>query len=103
MSKRHQHRIVTEPYEPLRELQRYGEVVSVPIALEASVRGVSVENLNQVLVDTMTLRRYVQKSTTGRSSGPTFLPAPPALRQALRRTERAGGLHRGSEFSRSAA
>src|SRR5712664_146927 len=56
MSKRHQHRI-----ESVRELQHYGTVVSVPIALDASVRGVSVENLNQVLADTMTLRDLYKK------------------------------------------
>src|SRR5882762_1878189 len=66
MSKRHQHRI-----ESLRELQHYGTVVSVPIALDASVRGVSVENLNQVLVDTMTLRDLYKKHHW-QVSGPTF-------------------------------
>ena len=71
MSKKHQHRIVTEPYEPLRELQRYGTVVSVPIALDASVRGVSVDNLNQLLVDTMTLRDLYKKHHW-QVSGPTF-------------------------------
>src|SRR5437870_11763016 len=71
MSKRHQHRIVTEPYEPLRELRRYGTVVSVPIALDASVRGVSAENLNQVLVDTMTLRDMYKKHHC-QLSGPTI-------------------------------
>jgi starvation-inducible DNA-binding protein len=72
MSKRHQHRMMTEPYpEPSRELQRYGTIVAVPIALEASVRGVSVENLNQVLVDTMTLRDLYKKHHW-QVSGPTF-------------------------------
>jgi starvation-inducible DNA-binding protein len=71
MSKRHQHRIVTEPHESLRELQHYGTVVSVPIALDASVRSVSVENLNQVLVDTMTLRDLYKKHHW-QVSGPTF-------------------------------
>ena len=56
MSKRHPSRIVTGPYEPLRELQRYGMIVSVPSALDASVRGVSIANLKQLLVDTLTLR-----------------------------------------------
>jgi hypothetical protein len=37
-------------------LQHYGTVGSVPIALDVSVRGVGVENLDPVLVDTMTLR-----------------------------------------------
>jgi len=71
MSKRHQHLIVTAPYEPLKELQRYGVVVPVPIALDASVRGVSVENLNQLLVDTMTLRDLYKKHHW-QVSGPTF-------------------------------
>jgi starvation-inducible DNA-binding protein len=66
MSKRHQHRI-----ESVRELQHYGTVVSVPIALDASVRGVSVENLNQVLADTMTLRDLYKKHHW-QVSGPTF-------------------------------
>src|SRR2546429_4931102 len=51
--------------------QHYGTVVSVPIALDASVRGVSVENLNQVLVDTMTLRDLYKKHHW-QVSGPTF-------------------------------
>jgi starvation-inducible DNA-binding protein len=64
--------MVTELYpEPPRELQRYGTIVAVPIALEASVRGVSVENLNQVLVDTMTLRDMYKKHHW-QVSGPTF-------------------------------
>ena len=71
MSKRQQHRIPAEPYGSLRELQHYGTVVSVPIALDASVRGVSVENLNQVLVDTMTLRDLYKKHHW-QVSGPTF-------------------------------
>ena len=71
MSKRHQHRIVTEPHGSLRELQHYGTVVSVPIALDASVRSVSVENLNQVLADTLTLRDLYKKHHW-QVSGPTF-------------------------------
>ena len=71
MSKRHQHRILTEPHGSLREFQHYGTVVSVPIALDASVRGVSVDNLNQVLVDTMTLRDLYKKHHW-QVSGPTF-------------------------------
>jgi len=64
--------MVTELYpEPPRELQRYGKIVAVPIALEASVRGVSVENLNQVLVDTMTLRDMYKKRHW-QVSGPIF-------------------------------
>ena len=71
MSKRQQHHIAAEPHGSLRELQHYGTVVSVPIALDASVRGVSVDNLNQVLVDTMTLRDLYKKHHW-QVSGPTF-------------------------------
>ena len=71
MSKRQQHHIAAEPHGSLRELQHYGTVVSVPIALDASVRGVSVDNPNQVLVDTMTLRDLYKKHHW-QVSGPTF-------------------------------
>jgi starvation-inducible DNA-binding protein len=54
-----------------KELQPYGTVVHVPIALDASVRGVSIENLNQMLVDTMTLRDLYKKHHW-QVSGPTF-------------------------------
>lgn len=54
-----------------RELQPYGTVVSVPIALDATVRGTSVENLNQLLADTMTLRDLYKKHHW-HVSGPTF-------------------------------
>jgi starvation-inducible DNA-binding protein len=72
VSKKAEGRTVTEPYhEHPRELQRYGTVVSVPIALDASVRGTSVENLNQLLADTMTLRDLYKKHHW-QVSGPTF-------------------------------
>ena len=48
MSKRHPSRIVTGPYERLEELQRDGMIVSIPIALDASARGVSVANLEHL-------------------------------------------------------
>ena len=54
-----------------RELQQYGTVVSVPIALHAEVRGTSVANLNQVLADTMMLRDLYKKHHW-HVSGPTF-------------------------------
>ncbi len=49
MSKRHPGRIGTGPYEPLGELQRYGVIVSIPIALDASARDVSVANLEHLV------------------------------------------------------
>ena len=38
------------------EIQPFGHIVKMPIALEESVCEESVENLNQLLADTMTLR-----------------------------------------------
>jgi len=54
-----------------RERQPYGTVVSVPIALDASVRSGSIENLNQLLADIMTLRDLYKKHHW-QVSGPTF-------------------------------
>jgi starvation-inducible DNA-binding protein len=54
-----------------RDLHHYGTVALVPMALDASVRGVSVGNLNQLLVDTMTLRDMYKKHH-GQLSGPTW-------------------------------
>ena len=54
-----------------RELQPYGTVVSVPIALDAAVRQGSVEDLNQLLADTLTLRDLYKKHHW-QVSGPTF-------------------------------
>ena len=54
-----------------RELQHYGTVVPVPIALERSARAASTENLNQILADTMTLRDLYKKHHW-QASGPTF-------------------------------
>jgi starvation-inducible DNA-binding protein len=74
MSKKHEHRAVLELHrEPPRELQRHGTVVSMPIALDATVRGVSAENLNQLLADIMTLRDLYKKHHW-QVSGPTFYP-----------------------------
>src|SRR2546430_16446916 len=96
MSKRHQHLIVTEPYEPLKELQRYGVVVPVPIALDASVRGISVENLNQLLVDTMTLRDLYKKHHW-QVSGPTFYQLHLLFDKHFNEQAQAGRRHRGTD------
>src|SRR5207244_8601300 len=52
-------------------LQHYGTVARRPIALDASVRSASVDNLNQLLVDTMTLRDMYKKHHW-QVGGPTF-------------------------------
>ena len=54
-----------------RELQRYGTVSRLPIALDAATCARSVENLNQLLADTMTLRDLYKKHHW-QVSGPTF-------------------------------
>jgi starvation-inducible DNA-binding protein len=54
-----------------RERQPYGTIVSVPIALDTEVRRTSVENLNQLLADTMTLRDLYKKHHW-QVGGPTF-------------------------------
>jgi starvation-inducible DNA-binding protein len=43
------------------EIQPFGHLVSMPIALAQSARKESVENLNQLLADTMTLRDLYKK------------------------------------------
>src|SRR5213083_3351893 len=72
MSKRQDNLTLTERYTPHpKELQHYGTVAHVSIALDASVRGISAENLNQLLVDTMTLRDLYKKAHW-QVVGPTF-------------------------------
>ena len=53
------------------EIQPYGHLIRMPIALAESACKESVENLNQVLADTMTLRDLYKKHHWQRS-GPTF-------------------------------
>ncbi len=43
------------------EIQAYGSVVSMPIALAEEIRRESAENLNQLLADTITLRDLYKK------------------------------------------
>ncbi|WP_242150109.1 Dps family protein [Sphingomonas sp. BAUL-RG-20F-R05-02] len=54
-----------------REIQPYGTLKNLPIALEDNARAQSVEILNQVLVDTMTLRDMYKKHHW-QMSGATF-------------------------------
>lgn len=53
------------------EIQPYGHVIRMPIALADSVCKQSVEHLNQLLADTMTLRDLYKKHHW-HVSGPTF-------------------------------
>ena len=53
------------------EIQPYGRLIAMPIALAESARKESVANLNQLLADTMTLRD-VYKKHHWQVSGPTF-------------------------------
>ena len=54
-----------------REFQAFGQVVHMPIALSQNVAKQSVENLNQVLADTITLRDLYKKHHW-QVAGPTF-------------------------------
>jgi starvation-inducible DNA-binding protein len=54
-----------------RELQAFGTLTRLPIALDESVRQSSVEILNQTLADTITLRDLYKKHHW-QVSGPTF-------------------------------
>ena len=54
-----------------KELQHFGTMARLPIALEASACATSVDNLNQVLADSMTLRDMYKKHHW-QVGGPTF-------------------------------
>ena len=76
MIKRNEHASVIErarpvPVHPSEDLQHYGTVARLPIALDAAVCAASVENLNQLLADTMTLRDLYKKHHW-QLSGSTF-------------------------------
>ena len=58
-------------HQHAREIQPYGHLISLPIALAESVRKEGVENLNQLLADTMTLRDLYKKHHW-QVAGPTF-------------------------------
>jgi starvation-inducible DNA-binding protein len=54
-----------------REIQSFGSVVAMPIALGENTRRASADNLNQLLADTITLRDLYKKHHW-QVSGPTF-------------------------------
>jgi len=53
------------------EFQRYGSLIHRPISLDDRVRQASVDRLNQILADTITLRDMYKKHHW-QTSGPTF-------------------------------
>jgi starvation-inducible DNA-binding protein len=76
MTKRDGRPITFERARPLevhqaREIQHYGTVSRLPIALDTTVCAASIENLNQLLADTMTMRDLYKKHHW-QVSGPTF-------------------------------
>src|SRR2546428_228615 len=76
MSKKDEGAVLTERARPVtvhetKELQHYGPVARLPIALDASICAASAGNLNQLLADTMTLRDLYKKHHW-QVSGPTF-------------------------------
>ncbi len=58
-------------HQKAHEIQPFGHLVKMPIALPESVCKESLENLNQLLADTMTLRDMYKKHHW-QVSGPTF-------------------------------
>jgi len=48
-------------HQHAREIQPYGKITKLPIALDESTCAQSVENLNQILADTITLRDMYKK------------------------------------------
>jgi starvation-inducible DNA-binding protein len=57
--------------EPIREIQAFSAIIRSPIALAESVRKQSIDNLNQLLADVMTLRDLYKKHHW-QASGATF-------------------------------
>ena len=55
------------------EIQPFGHLVRMPVALSESACRESIDNLNQVLADTMTLRDLYKKHHW-QIAGPTFYP-----------------------------
>src|ERR1700716_4094354 len=58
-------------HQHAHEIQPYGHIVKMPIALSETTCKESVENLNQLLADTMTLRDLYKKHHW-QIAGPTF-------------------------------
>src|ERR1700676_1825542 len=58
-------------HQKAKEIQPFGKLTPMPIALDENVRAQSIENLNQLLADTMTLRDMYKKHHW-QVAGPTF-------------------------------
>src|SRR5258706_3577585 len=58
-------------HQHAREIQPFGKIARLPIALDEVVCAKSIENLNQLLADTMTLRDMYKKHHW-QVAGPTF-------------------------------
>ena len=76
MSKKHEAAVMSESTRLVdtheaRELQHYGTIARRRIALDTRVCAASVQNLNQLLADTITLRDLYKKHHW-QVSGPTF-------------------------------
>ncbi len=65
------HRAEPLAHQQAREVQPFGRLVRMPIALSESACTQSVESLNQLLADTMTLRDLYKKHHW-QAAGPTF-------------------------------
>jgi len=61
------------PQKNAHEIQPFGHLVKMPIALSESICRQSVESLNQLLADTITLRDLYKKHHW-QVAGPTFYP-----------------------------
>ena len=59
-------------HQTAHEIQPFGQLVRLPIALDARACGESVANLNQLLADTITLRDLYKKHHW-QVAGPTFM------------------------------
>jgi starvation-inducible DNA-binding protein len=66
-------RVQAPPAQSPKEIQHFGTLAKRPLALSASARTASVENLNQVLADTVVLRDMYKKHHW-QVTGPTFYP-----------------------------
>ena len=64
-------RATPQQRQPTHEIQPYGHLIKMPIALSESACEESVTNLNQLLADTMTLRDLYKKHHW-QAAGPTF-------------------------------
>jgi len=58
-------------HQHAREIQPYGKIAKLPIALDETACESSIDNLNQLLADTMTLRDMYKKHHW-QVAGPTF-------------------------------